>query len=48
MPGLRYLSKELFLSRLDFDADMTPVEVEPNTLERPTLAAYYREDFARW
>ncbi len=48
MPGLRYLNKELFLSRLDFDADMARVEVEPNTLERPTLAGYYREDFARW
>ena len=48
MPELRYLNKELFLSRLEFDADMARVEVEPNTLERPTLAAYYREDFARW
>jgi spermidine synthase len=48
LPGLRYLSKELFLSNLDFDADMARVEVEPNTLERPILAGYYREDLAQW
>ena len=48
MPGLRYLNKGLFLANFDFDADMTRVEVEPNTLERPTLAGYYRDDLARW
>jgi spermidine synthase len=48
LQGLRYLNKELFLSKLDFDADMARVEVQPNTLERPTLAGYYREDLARW
>ena len=48
VPGLRYLNKEIFLSKLDFDADMARVEVEPNTLERPILAGYYREDLARW
>ena len=48
LPGLRYLHKELFLSNLDFDADMSRVDVEPNTLARPRLAGYYREDLARW
>ncbi len=48
LPGLRYLNKELFLSNFDFDADMARVGVEPNTLGRPTLARYYREDLARW
>ena len=48
LPGLRYLTKELFLSKLDFDADMARVAVDPNTLERPVLAGYYREDLARW
>ncbi len=48
IPGLRYLNKDLFLSRLDFDGDMARVDVEANTLERPTLARYYREDYARW
>ena len=48
LPGLRYLHKELFLSKLDFDADMSRVDVEPNTLALPRLARYYREDLARW
>jgi spermidine synthase len=48
IPELRYLNRELFLSNFDFDADMARVGVEPNTLERPTLARYYREDLARW
>jgi spermidine synthase len=48
IPGLRYLNKDLFLSRLEFDGDMSRLDVEANTLERPILARYYREDYARW
>ena len=45
---LRFLTKELFQSMFLFDPDMSRVDVEPNHLERPRLAEYYRNDYERW
>jgi len=44
----RYLYKELFQQMFQFDGDTDEVEVEPNTLDRPKLAGYYREGYDNW
>lgn len=45
---LHFLSKELFFSMFHFDPDMARGEVDPNSLGRPRLVRYYREDYRRW
>lgn len=44
----RFLYKELFQQMFQFDGDTDEVEVEPNTLDRPKLAGYYREGYDNW
>jgi len=44
----RFLDGDLFRTMLVFDADMARLEVEPNRLDQPILARYYRQDWARW
>jgi predicted membrane-bound spermidine synthase len=31
-----------------FDGDTDKLEVEPNTLDRPKLAGYYRDGYDNW
>ena len=45
---LRYLDEGLFRRMLEFDAEMAQIEVEPNRLDRPLLARYYRQGLSQW
>ena len=45
---LRYLDEGLFHRMLEFDAEMAQIEVEPNRLDRPLLARYYRQGWSQW
>ena len=44
----RFIESVLFGSLLHFDADMARIDVEPNRLDKPVLAHYYRQDWRRW
>ena len=44
----RYLYKELFQQMFQFDGDTNKIEVDPNTLDRPKLAGYYRSGYDNW
>ncbi len=44
----RFLEASLFRSMLRFDADMARLEVEPNRLDKPLLARYYRQGWSQW
>jgi spermidine synthase len=49
VPGLRYITPELFRQMQTFPADMSrPEQVVVNRLDRPVLARQYREDWSRW
>ena len=49
VPGLRYITTELFRQMQTFPADMSrPEQVVVNRLDRPVLARQYREDWSRW
>ena len=45
---LRYLEEGLFQHMLEFDAEMAKIEVEPNRLDRPLLARFYRRGWSQW
>ena len=44
----RFLSPELLEGMVFFDPDMRRVEAEPNRLDKPLLARYYRIGWERW
>ena len=44
----RFLSPELINVMLYFDPDMRRVRAEPNRLDKPLLARYYRRGWERW
>ncbi|MEW6751285.1 MAG: polyamine aminopropyltransferase [Candidatus Latescibacterota bacterium] len=44
----RFLDAVTFRAMLRFDVDMARVDAPPNSLDRPVLARYYREDWAAW
>ena len=44
----RFLTGELFRAMLLFDPDMARVAVEPNRLDKPLLARYYRQGWRQW
>ncbi|MBI3072515.1 MAG: polyamine aminopropyltransferase [Deltaproteobacteria bacterium] len=49
-PGIsyRYLNDALLPTLFVFATDTGPVDVEPNTLLRPTINSYYRESTRKW
>jgi len=44
----RFIAPVLFRTMLQFDSDMERLQVEPNRLDRPILARYYRQDWGQW
>lgn len=44
----RFLDAVLFRTMLAFDSDMERLEVEPNRLDKPILARYYRQEWGQW
>jgi len=49
LPGLRYMTPELFRQMQSFPIDMSrPADVLINRLDRPVLARQYRDDWSRW